>query len=216
LLVLFCLINYNKLPGFLANKTVMGATCVIVRGGFEGLGAPELDETHVTPNATARLNSSLSITALEEGRNSLSLSPTQMENQRQIENSKGSLSEVNPEGQAVPIPIQTGMSSSTRFMDFKYVMGLGNPCPWKISPSPPRETRFIPSCSADSESEPSDTGDHIITKVETINQKFELPSKSTNSEASPNLISHGHGQINNPSSNRDIHSLLKDLFKKFK
>jgi hypothetical protein len=30
------------------NKSIMGATCVIIKGGFEGLGDPELDENHVT------------------------------------------------------------------------------------------------------------------------------------------------------------------------
>jgi hypothetical protein len=49
LILLFFFFNYNKLSGPLANKAIMGATCVIVRGGFEGLGDTELDEHHTTP-----------------------------------------------------------------------------------------------------------------------------------------------------------------------
>lgn len=104
-----------------------------------------------------------------------------------------------------------------------------------------------------------DTNDHTIKKVKfnditplveidrgepkpepdlKINNKiYYISSKSSNSEALPNLISHGHGQINNPAStsnseaspnlnsqtqinkpasNRDNLAYLKDLFKKFK
>ena len=56
----------------------------------------------------------------------------------------------------------------------------------------------------------------VEQNLETNNKNFFISSKSSNSEASPNLISHGHGQLNNPASNRDMKSLLKDLFKKFK
>jgi hypothetical protein len=48
LIILFFLFNY-KLTGPLAKKAIIGATCVRVRGGFEGLGDPELDEHHTTP-----------------------------------------------------------------------------------------------------------------------------------------------------------------------
>ena len=92
---------------------------------------------------------------MEVERNSISMSATQMEYHRQRENSKGSVSEVNPEGKAVPIPIQTGMSSSSRFMEFKYLMGLGNPCPWKNSPSPAGESPNLSLGSGDGESENS-------------------------------------------------------------
>lgn len=51
LILLFFLFNYNKLTGPLAKKAVMGATCVIVRGGFEGLGDPALDENYTTPKS---------------------------------------------------------------------------------------------------------------------------------------------------------------------
>jgi hypothetical protein len=163
-------------------------------------------------------------------RNSLSLSATQMEYHRQKENSKDTMPLVNPEGcPAVPIPIQTGMNSSSRFMDFKYVMGLGNPCPWEKTPTPPRESSKLPLCTAESEPEPSYKGDHTIKKVrlneivdvkpnlETNNQKIFISSKSSNSEPSPDLISQGVGEINNPNpaSDKDTQSRIKDLFKKF-
>ena len=52
-LIMYCVI-YNlsdiQPTGSVANKVLMGASCVIVNGGFEGLGDPELDAQHVTPN----------------------------------------------------------------------------------------------------------------------------------------------------------------------
>jgi hypothetical protein len=52
-LIVYCLI-YNlsdiQPTGSLANKGLMGASCVPIIGGFEGLGDPELDAQHVTPN----------------------------------------------------------------------------------------------------------------------------------------------------------------------
>lgn len=220
----------------------MGASCVIVRGGFEGLGDPELDAQHDTSKVTRRLNSSQIITASEVERNSLSMSATHMATQRQREDSQNSLTDVNPDGKAVPIRIQTGISSSSRFMDFKYLMGLNNPCPWAITPPPPSESPNLPLSSAEAEPEPFNTTDPTITshrvrfsdkvqvlKIEnesvepnlkTINKIWNIPSKSSNPEASPDLISHAQGQINNPASNtntnRDLQSHLKGLFKKFK
>lgn len=231
-LFFFFLLNFNKLSGSFKNKAVMGASCVIVRGGFEGLGDPDLDSQHETQKYASNLNRSLSITEVE--RDSFSMSATQMEYHRQRENSKGTLPPVNYEGKAVPIPIQIGLSSSSRFMDFKSVIGLGNPCPWAITP-PPRGTPNLPLPCSEGEdvvqvtpniSLPSSEGENglqgreierrVEQNLETNNKNFFISSKSSNSEASPNLISHGHGQLNNPASNRDMKSLLKDLFKKFK
>jgi len=81
LIVLLLLFNYNKLSGSVARKALMGATCVIVRGGFEGLGDPDLDAQQETAKPR-RMNSSHSPTALEVERNSLS----DLEYARQIEN----------------------------------------------------------------------------------------------------------------------------------
>jgi hypothetical protein len=47
-------------------------------------------------------------------------------------------------------------------------------------------------------------------------KKLNISSKSSYSEASPDVLSHGQPQINNPASNRDMPSLLKDFFKKEK
>lgn len=48
LLIYFVLFNKNILKQSILNKPIMGATCIIIKGGFEGLGDPELDEHHVT------------------------------------------------------------------------------------------------------------------------------------------------------------------------
>lgn len=123
------------------NIKILQASAIIkVIGGFEGLGEPNLDDPQETPKPTRSLNS----TAMEVERNSLSMSATQMQMERQREISKGVMTGENPSGPSVPIPIQTGLSNSERFLDFKYIMGLGNPCPWQISPSPPREIQNPP------------------------------------------------------------------------
>lgn len=229
LLIYFFVLNKIKIRLKLSifNKPVMWAAPLIIRGGFDGLGDPDLDIQHEASKDTRRLNSSPSITAIEMERNSLSLSATQMEYHRQKENSKATMPLVNPEGcPAVPIPIQTGITSSSRFTDFKYVMGLGNPCPWVNSPTPPHESPKLPLCSVESEPDPSYKSDHTIKKVrlneieqklETNNQKFFMSSKSSNSEPTPDLISKGVGEINNPNpaSDKDMQSRIKDLFKKF-
>jgi hypothetical protein len=141
------LINYEQLlTGSGANKFLQGsenikvlqASAIIkVIGGFEGLGESNLDDSQETPKPTRSLNS----TAMEVERNSLSMSATHMHMERQREISQGVLTGENPSGPSVqrPIPIPDGFRNSERFMNFKYIMGLGNPCPWKISPSPPRE-----------------------------------------------------------------------------
>jgi hypothetical protein len=82
LILLFCLFNYNKLKGPLARKAVMGATCVIVRGGFEGLGDPALDENHTTPKSIH----------------------TAMPQESQNKNSSGSCQPINLEVNGVPVP----------------------------------------------------------------------------------------------------------------
>jgi len=107
----------------------MGASWGIIRGGFEGLGDPDLEAPHETP-VTRRLNSSQMNTAMEVERNSISISATQMEILRQREISKSTFT-VNQEGPAHPVPIKQNLS---RLQDIKYVIGLGNPCPFVNSP----------------------------------------------------------------------------------
>lgn len=248
LIVLFCFFNYNKLSGYLPNKAVMAATCVIVRGGFEGLGEPGLDAQHETHNATHRLNRSLTQTEAE--RDSLSMSATQMEYNRQRENSKGTLPSVGyayPDSPAVPIPIQKGINNTRPrwFLDGHSLTGLGGACPWVNNPSPPLAMPGTPNfpvslSSVEIVSEHSSVprgvsslaAEPTIKKVrfkdvvvlveidkdkpilEKNNNIFCKSAKSAISDASPDIISHGQGQINNPSSKRDLTSHLKDLLKK--
>jgi len=98
-------------------------------------------------------------------------------------------------------------------------MGLGNPCPWNVSPPPLRETPYIPFCSSEDQTNNKKVRfnknvqvieiERVEPYLEKINNKFYIPSKSSNSEASPDLISHGQGQINPPSSNGDKQSIFK-------
>lgn len=175
MIVLFCLFNYKKLSGYLPQKTVLGVTCVIVRGGFEGLGDPSFEAQPETPNATHMLNRSLTNTEVE--RDSLALSASQMEYQRQKSNSKGKLPAVNQEGPAEPIPIQTGTSS--RLLDFNYVMGLGNPCPWAISHSPPSVTPNLQLSRADGENEPTGVPTSVPSSVSSLTPKIQLKKSAS-------------------------------------
>ena len=234
LIVLFFLFNSNKLRGSLTNKIVMGASCVRVSGGFDGLGDSDLNAQHETSKETRNSYKNPSLKALEDERDRL-LTP------KQTENSNDTMPVVNPEGPAASIPIKTGMSTSSRFMDFKYLIGLGNPCPWKQTPplSPPRGTpetlkQFL--YDSDDEYEQLDTFDHTTKKVrfnenvqvneierveqnlETNNNKLFKVSKSSNSEAAADLISHGQGHINNPNPASDIgmSSRIRYLLTKFR
>jgi hypothetical protein len=249
------LINYEQLiTCSWANKILQGSdnikvlqasALIKVIGGFEGLGEPNLDDEQQkqvqqeTPKPTRSLNS----TAMEVERNSLSMSATHMHMERQREISQGLLTAENSSGPSVPIPIPTGFSNSERFLNFKYIMGLGNPCPWKISPSPPREIQNPPLNSISSEEgepysisswngEPlpsitsiHNNNDHRVRFIENVqeyrdtetnNLKFKdiLPTKSSKSEPSANLISNGQGEVKKPASNSELQSLLKDLLKK--
>lgn len=52
LIMSFLIFNLRDIQptGSLANKVLRGASCVIIIGGFEGLGDPELDAQHVSRN----------------------------------------------------------------------------------------------------------------------------------------------------------------------
>jgi hypothetical protein len=117
---------------------------------------------------------------------------------------------------------------SSKFNDFKYIMGLANPNPWDNNPFPTRETTNIPVGIGEGEFSNRTShkqvinNDNVHAQILSIGgenlekNKIYITSKSSESEASPNQISHGKGQINNPASNSDMISLLKDLLKKFK
>jgi hypothetical protein len=111
----------------------MGATCVIVHGGFEGLGDPDLDAQQETAKPRRMLNSSHSPIALETERDSVSKVEKEMENQRANSKGKAKLTDLNTTcgGQAHPtaIPIPKSFMDSSKFNDFKYIMGFGIPNP---------------------------------------------------------------------------------------
>jgi len=222
----------KKLTSSWANKALIGASCVIVRGGFEGLGDPDLDTQQETAKPRRLLNSSHNPIALETERDSTTKLEKELENQRAKSKGKGKLTDVNPplEGQAQPtaIPIPKGFMNSSKFNDFKYIMGLANPNPWDNNPFPARDTTNIQvgRGEGDFSNKTSHRQERLnenvheqILKIggENIERnKIYITSKSSESEASPNLNSHGQGKINNPASNRDMISLLKNILKKFK
>jgi len=232
LIVLLILFNYTKLSGSWTNKALMGATCVIVHGGFEGLGDPDLDAQQETAKPRRMLNSSHSPIALEIERDSVSKLEKEVENQRANSKGKAKLIDVNPPGgaQAQPtaIPIPKSFMNSSKFIDFKYIMGLGNPNPWENNPFPTRETTNFPVGRGEGEFS-NKTSHRQVRLNENVHEqilviggenleknKIYITSKSSESEAAPDLNSQGHGKINNPASNSDMISLLKNILKKFK
>ena len=231
LIVLFFLFNSNKLRGSLTNKVVMAVS---------GIGASRVlydDSDQNAQHETSKDNSESypSLKRMEDERDRLMLSL------KQKENSNDTMPVVNPDGTAASIPIKTGMNNSSRFKDFIYLMGLKNPCPWQqtLPPTPPRGTPEILKqflSEYDDESEQSNSFDQTTKKVrfnenvqvkfierdepnlETYNNKLFKVSKSSNSEAAADLISHGQGHINNPNpaSNTGISSRISYLLTKFR
>jgi hypothetical protein len=196
-----------KLMEYLPKNALIGAATVVVRGGFEGLGDPDQIDLHHHDNLVTRgLKSSLTDTAIEAESNSLSLSATQTALQRQREN-EAKVPELNPEGKAEPVNIKKDISSSSRYADFKYLFQLGNPAPWVISPTSPLDSQNIPSGSEENT---------LLRggEFEKYKHKFSMEFKSSKSEPSPDLISHGIGQINNPASNRESQSKIIELLQK--
>jgi len=109
----------------------MGASCVIVHGGFEGLGDPNLDTQQETSKPRRMLNSSHNPSALETERDSVTKLEKEVENQRAKNKGKAKLTDVYPEGKVQPIaiPISKSFMDSSIFNDFKYLMGIANPNP---------------------------------------------------------------------------------------
>ena len=233
LIVLFLLFNSNKLRGSLTNKVVMAVS---------GLGASRVlyeDSDQNDQHETSKDNSKSypSLKKMEDERDRLILSL------KLKENSNDTMPVVNPDGTTASMPIKTGMKNSSKFQDFMYLMKLQNPCPWQKTPSPtpPRGTpesltNFI--AENDEEYEQSNSFDNTTKKVrfnenvqvnfiernepnlETYNNKlFKVSiSKSSNSEAEADIISHGQGHINNPNpaSNTGMSSRISYLLKKFR
>jgi hypothetical protein len=205
----------------------MSATCVIVHAGFEGLGDPDLDAQQETTKPRRMLNSSHNPIALETERDSVSKLEKELENQRANSKGKAKLIDLNhaQEGQAQPLAIPISKSIMDKFIDFKYQIGFGNP---ENHPIPTREITNIPV--GHGEAEFSNRTSHRQVRLnENVHEqilaiggekleknKIYITSKSSESEASPDLNSQGQGKINNPASNSDMISLLKNILKKFK
>lgn len=232
LMVLFILFNYTNLRGSWANKALMGAACVIVHGGFEGLGDPDLNAQQETAKPRRMLNSSHNPIALETERDSVSKLEKEMENQRSNSKGKAKMTDLNPpcEGQAQPsaIPIPKSFMNSSKFNEFKYIMGFGLPNPFDNNPFPTQETTNIPvgRCEGDLSNRTSQRqvrlNENVHEQILAIGgeklekNKIYITSKSSESEAAPDLNSQGQGKINNPASNSDMISLLKNILKNFK
>ncbi len=232
LIVLFILFNYTKLTGSWANKALMSATCVIVHGGFEGLGDPDLDAQQETAKPRRMLNSSHNPISLETERDSVSKLEKEVENQRANSKGKGKLTNLNSTcgGQAQPtaIPIPKSFMDSSKFNDFKYIMGLPQPNPWDNNPFSTREITNIPVGRGEGDFS-NRTSHRQVRLNENVHEqilaiggenleknKIYIKSKSSESEAAPDLNSQGQGKINNPASNSDMITPLKNILKKFK
>lgn len=104
LLIYFFVLNKNriKLSRLKYYKPIMGASSFIVKGGFEGLEATEIEEQHVTHKPMRTFNSS-KIKDLEVDL-PLTLSDTQKESHSK--DSSTSFPRLNPEVHAVTVPLQ--------------------------------------------------------------------------------------------------------------
>jgi hypothetical protein len=129
LLIYFVLFNKNKLKQSILNKPIMGASCVIVKGGFEGLGDPEMDEQHVTPKPMRTINNS-QITDLGVEL-PLTLSATQ--NESHSKDNSATFPRLNPEVNAVPVPDQPEGSNANPSTERRTSSG------YPFWPRPPNE-----------------------------------------------------------------------------
>ena len=98
LLIFFFRFNKNRLKLSILNKPMLAASTIIIKGGFEGLGDPDMEEQLVTPKPMRTFNSS-KITDLGVEL-PLSLSATQIETHSK--DSSGT-TRFNPEVHDVPV-----------------------------------------------------------------------------------------------------------------
>jgi hypothetical protein len=117
---------------------------------------------------------------------------------------------------------------SSKFNNFKYIMGLAHTNPWDNNPFSTREITNIPVGRGEGDFS-NRTSHRQVRLNENVHEqilaiggenleknKIYIISKSSESEAAPDLNTQGQGKINNPASNRDMISLLKNILKKFK
>jgi hypothetical protein len=129
LLIYFVLFNKNKLKQSILNKPIMWASCLIVRGGFEGLGDPELETQHVNPQPLRTLNSR-KLKELDEDLLSLDLLDAQIESLST--SSPSTPPRLNPEVCGVTIPYPPGSKTAGPSTGSR----LYNDSPYLYSPSP--------------------------------------------------------------------------------
>lgn len=121
LLIYFCIfiLCNMKLHLSILNKSMLGASCIIVKGGFEGLGDPELDTQHVSTNPMRGFNSSK---FQEKDEELLSLALFKDKNESLSTNSSSTTPQLNPDVKGVPIPYPPGYktagSSTSSLPDF--------------------------------------------------------------------------------------------------
>jgi hypothetical protein len=106
LLIYLFVLNQNRLKLSIFNKPISLAATIIIKGGFEGLGDPSLDEQNVSSKYMRTLNSSkFTDLGVETAR---SLSATQKESP--TKESSGTLTRLNPE--VIPHPPEGSYAGS--------------------------------------------------------------------------------------------------------
>lgn len=124
-------LNKNKLNLTIFNKPFILGSGIIVKGGFEGLGEPELDTQHVTHKPMHMLNRD-KLKDLDEDLISLALLEAQ--NESLSKNCSTTPPRHNPEVNGVPISYPTGYKTSTEKRPF-YGSPFWAPSPKTASPT---------------------------------------------------------------------------------
>jgi hypothetical protein len=169
-----------KLSRPILNKPMMGASGIIIKGGFEGLGDPELESQHVSPTMRT-FNSKFT----EKDEDLLSLALSDARNESLSTNSSTSPPRLNPDVNGVPIPNTPGCKTAGPSTGSRHYFGSlywYNPT---SSPTTPPGTPIEPAI------EPATTSE-VTKKVRFNNIKEEqvIPktSSSLNKEWNKELL----------------------------
>ena len=159
LLFYFFVLNKNRLKLSILNKPMLWASTIIVKGGFEGLGDPDIEEQLVTPKPMRTFNSS-QITDLGVEL-PLSLSATQNESKSK---DSSATTRFNPEVNDVPVHLPPEGSNAKPSTERSTTSGY----PLWPRPNPASNIPILP----ESNSEPAPTS-HNNKKVR-INEYTEV------------------------------------------